>query len=205
MVQLPLTTLGQETRWAYSTTPPSPHGATMYVHHLGLCCILLREFLISNLTQLTKLVLLLSESSAAPDSRPESLAPPPASAAGDEDEAVDDVKDAGDGVTTVRGSESPTSTVHTDRLADVACWTHTHTHTHTFNDPLSRTTRVSRYQKGKNNLDFTRVRDSEWHWHQLGHMQVCTLLQTDNHASTSPLSFYRPDAVPAAQPTASKH
>jgi len=24
---LPLTTLGQETRWAYSTTPPSPHGA----------------------------------------------------------------------------------------------------------------------------------------------------------------------------------
>jgi len=27
MVQLPLTTLGQETRWAYSTTLPSPHGA----------------------------------------------------------------------------------------------------------------------------------------------------------------------------------
>ena len=26
-VQLPLTTLCQETRWAYSTTPPSPHGA----------------------------------------------------------------------------------------------------------------------------------------------------------------------------------
>jgi len=23
---LPLTTLGQETRWAYSTPPPSPHG-----------------------------------------------------------------------------------------------------------------------------------------------------------------------------------
>ena len=28
-VQLPLTTLGQETKWAYSTTPPSPHGATI--------------------------------------------------------------------------------------------------------------------------------------------------------------------------------
>jgi len=27
-----------------------------------------------------------------------------------------------------------------------------------------------------------------------GQMQVCTSLQTDNHASTSPLSFYRPDA-----------
>jgi len=34
---------------------------------------------------------------------------------------------------------------------------------------------------------------------------ICTSLQTDNHASTSPLSFYRPDALPAAQPTASKH
>ena len=46
---------------------------------------------------------------------------------------------------------------------------------------------------------------SEWQWHQLGHMQVCTMLQTDNHASTPPLVFYRPDALPAAQPTASKH
>ena len=83
--------------------------------------------------------------------------------------------------------------------------THTYTHTHPFNGPLSRTARVSRYQKGKTNLDFTEVRDSEWQWHQLGHMQVCTLLQTDNHASTRPLCFYRPDALPAAQPTASKH
>ena len=33
--------------------------------------------------------------------------------------------------------------------------THTHTHTHPFNGPLSGTTRVSRYQKGKTNLDFT--------------------------------------------------
>jgi len=49
---------------------------------------------------------------------------------------------------------------------------------------------VSRYQKGKTNLDFNGARDSEWQWHQLGHMQVCTLLQTDNHASTPPLSFF---------------
>jgi len=48
---------------------------------------------------------------------------------------------------------------------------------------------VSRYQKGKTNLYFTEARDSEWHWHQLGHMQVCTSLQTDNHASTPPLFF----------------
>jgi len=63
---------------------------------------------------------------------------------------------------------------------------------------------VSRYQKYETNLDFTEARDSEWQWHQLGRMQVCTLLQTDNHASTPPLSFYRPDALPAAQPAASR-
>jgi len=54
---------------------------------------------------------------------------------------------------------------------------------------LSETTRVSRYQKGKTNLDFTEARDSEWQWHPLGHMQVCTSLQTDNHASSPLLSF----------------
>ena len=63
-------------------------------------------------------------------------------------------------------------------------------HTHTFNGPFSGTTQVGRYQKGKTNLDFTEARDSERQWHQLGHMQVCTLLQTDNHASTPPLSFF---------------
>ena len=45
-----------------------------------------------------------------------------------------------------------------------------------------------------------------WQWHQLDHMQIiCTSLQTDNHASTSLLSFYRPNAFPATQPTAWKH
>jgi len=83
--------------------------------------------------------------------------------------------------------------------------TYTHTHTHPFNVPLSRTTQVSWYQKGKTNLDFTEAREREWQWHQLGHMQVCTSLQTDNHASTPPLSFYRPDGLPATQQTVSKH
>jgi len=37
--------------------------------------------------------------------------------------------------------------------------------------------------------------------HQLDHMQtICTLLQTDNHTNTSSLIFYRPDALPDAQP-----
>jgi len=62
--------------------------------------------------------------------------------------------------------------------------------THSFNGTFSWTTQVSRYQKGKTNLDFTGARDREWQWHQLGHMQVCTSHQTDNHASTPPLSFF---------------
>jgi len=73
-------------------------------------------------------------------------------------------------------------------------------YTHPFKGPLSRTTRVSRYQKGKTNLDFTEARDSEWHWHQLGHMQVCTSFQTDNHASTPPLSFLQA-GCPSSRPT----
>ena len=80
-----------------------------------------------------------------------------------------------------------------------------HTHTHPFNDPLSGTTQVSRYQKGKTNLDFTGARDSEWQWHQLEHMQVCTSLQKITTPAPHYSVFYRPDALPAAQPTASKH
>jgi len=75
-----------------------------------------------------------------------------------------------------------------------------------FNGPLSRTTWVSQYQKGKTSLDFTGARDSEWQW----------LITAGPHASapcsrqiTMPAPhcsvFYRPDALPAAQPTASKH
>ena len=64
-----------------------------------------------------------------------------------------------------------------------------YTHACTFNSSLSGTTQVSRYQKGKTNLDFTEATNSELQWHLLGHMQVCTSLQADNHASTPPLSF----------------
>ena len=76
---------------------------------------------------------------------------------------------------------------------------------HRFNGPFSGITQVSQYQKSNTSLDFTEARDSEWQWHQVGHMQVCTSLQTDNHASTPPISFYRPGALPATQPTSSKH
>ena len=75
---------------------------------------------------------------------------------------------------------------------------------HLFNAFFTRTTWVSWHEKGK---PFWILLDQEMMgWHQLDHTQIiCTSLQTDNHVSTSPLSFYRPDALPAIQPTASKH
>jgi len=51
---------------------------------------------------------------------------------------------------------------------------------------------------------FTGARDSEWQWHLLGYMQVCTSSQTTMPRSHHSV-FYRPDALPDAQPTASKH
>jgi len=73
------------------------------------------------------------------------------------------------------------------------------THTHLFSGPLSGTTRVSWNHKGKTNLDFIEARDSEWQWHQLGSMQVCTSLQTDDHSSTHHSVFYRPFLPPNQQ------
>jgi len=59
---------------------------------------------------------------------------------------------------------------------------------------------VGQYQKDKTNLDFPGARDSEWQWHHLGRMQVCTSLQTDNHAITPPLSFLQA-GCPSCHPT----
>ena len=60
--------------------------------------------------------------------------------------------------------------------------THTYTHLMALFPGLPRWTGT--------NLAFTEATHSEWQWHQLGHMQVCISLQTDNHASTPPLSFF---------------
>jgi len=51
-----------------------------------------------------------------------------------------------------------------------------------------------------NQSGFTGARDSEWQWHQLGHVQICTLTQTHNHASISPLSFLQA-GCPSCHPT----
>ena len=92
-----------------------------------------------------------------------------------------------------------------DTRLDTLKHTRAHTHTHTFNGPFSRTTRVCWYQKGKTNRDFTEARDSEWQWHQLGHIKSAPRSRQITMPAPHHSVFYRPDALPAAQPTASKH
>jgi len=77
-------------------------------------------------------------------------------------------------------------------------------HRHLFNGLLSRTTRVSRYQIGKTNLDLLEqetVSGSGISW------AICKFaprpMQIAIPARTT--QFYRPYPLPAAQPTASKH
>jgi len=72
--------------------------------------------------------------------------------------------------------------------------------THIFNGPFSGTTRVSRYRKVIPIWILLKQRDNEWQWPQLGYMQVYTSLQTDNHASTPPLSFLQA-RCPSCRPT----
>jgi len=74
-----------------------------------------------------------------------------------------------------------------------------------YNSPLSRTTLVSWYLKGKTNLDFTEARDIT------GTGIIWAIRKSAPHSRqiTTPAPhhsvFYRPDALPAAQPTVSKH
>ena len=86
-------------------------------------------------------------------------------------------------------------------------WHAINQHTHTRLTALfSGTTRVSRYQRGKTNLDFywskETVSDSGISW------AICNSAPRSRQI-TMPAPhhsvFYRPDALPAAQPTASKH
>jgi len=83
-------------------------------------------------------------------------------------------------------------TLRQSLLSTVSLFSHTHTrthaHTHTHIHPSYGPTVLCPGLPGwggtRTNLDFTEARDSEWQWHQLGHMQICTSPQTDNHTST---------------------
>ena len=100
-------------------------------------------------------------------------------------------------------ASSPVHCTYTHYIFQVTA--STNIHTHTFNGPFSRTIRVGRYQKGKTNLDFTEARDSEWQWHQLGLCKSAPRSKQITTPAPHHSVFYRPDALPAAQPTASKH
>jgi len=60
-------------------------------------------------------------------------------------------------------------------------------------------------QKGKTNLDFTEARDSEWQWHQLDICKSAPRSRQITMPAPDCSVFFRPDALPAAQPTLSKH
>jgi len=76
----------------------------------------------------------------------------------------------------------------------------THTHTHPSNGPLSGTTRMSWYQKGKSSLDFTEARDSEWQWHQLGMCKSAPRARQITTPAPHHSVFYRLDALPSFLP-----
>ena len=77
--------------------------------------------------------------------------------------------------------------------------------THLFIGPFSGTTRVSQYQKSKTDLDLLKqetVSGSGISW------AICKSAPSSRQITTPAPHhsvFYRPDALPAAQPTASKH
>ena len=79
---------------------------------------------------------------------------------------------------------------------------------HPINGLCSRTTWVSRNQKGKTSVDLSKARNDVvlgWQWHKLDHiLTICTSLQTDNHTNTSSLNFYGPDALSSSCPMNTK-
>ena len=77
---------------------------------------------------------------------------------------------------------------------------HTHTHlTALFPGlPRSASEQVSRYQKGKTNLDFSEARDSKWQWHQLGYMRLH--LAPDRQPHQHPTTLFFTGRIPFLPP-----
>jgi len=74
--------------------------------------------------------------------------------------------------------------------------THKHTHTHTHrNFHFTALWTLAGWAGTRTNLDFTQARDSERQWHQLGHMQICTLPRQITTPAPQHSVFYRPDAL----------
>jgi len=73
---------------------------------------------------------------------------------------------------------------------------------HLFNGPLSGTTWVSQYQKGKTNLDLLEQQKVSGIGISLA---ICKTAPRPTKPVPHHSVIYRLDALPAAQPTASKH
>jgi len=89
-----------------------------------------------------------------------------------------------------------------------ACYKYTSsllTTLHMFNVPFSGTTTVSQYQKGKINVDFTEARTVSGSGISLAVCKSAPCPRQITMPAPHHSVFYRPDALPAAQPTGSKH
>ena len=77
---------------------------------------------------------------------------------------------------------------------------HTHTHLTALFPGLPRSAgeQVSRYQKGKTNLDFSKARDSKWQWHQLGYMRLH--LAPDRQPHQHPTTLFFTGRIPFLPP-----
>jgi len=76
----------------------------------------------------------------------------------------------------------------TEKIFQLKSQTTTTTTQCPFNGLFSRTTWVSQQQKGKPFWILLQQEMMGWHWHQIDDMQIiCTSLQTDDHATTTPL------------------
>ena len=58
---------------------------------------------------------------------------------------------------------------------------------------------MSQNQKGKTNLDCTKAKDSEWQWHQLGHMKSAPRSRQTTTPAPHHSGFYRPFLPPNQQ------
>jgi len=59
---------------------------------------------------------------------------------------------------------------------------------------------VSRYQKGKTNLDFPEARDSEWQWHPLDHMHLSLHLAPERSPRQHPTAQFSTGRMPFLPP-----
>jgi len=74
-----------------------------------------------------------------------------------------------------------------------------------FNNPLSRTTQISLYQKGKTSLDLLEQQTVSGSGISLTMCKSAPCPRQITTPASQHSVFYRPDAVPATQPTVSQH